>query len=213
MSARETGAVELKPLERSWDWEVCPCLNHLDQIASWDLCVRAEPGARGAPVIASVYSGEAVARAILAACQATTEHPLAKMVREDEEMGLYDDEALSRPQPTPAGEIVERLSRMKHKTMPKGDWDTLSSAQDLIEQQAATIAERDARIEALEKALGAIIRKQDNGTGNAPGHGHSRIGIWDDDPGNAAVGRANLPCEWCETWNDARATLERTRGQ
>jgi hypothetical protein len=117
-----------------------------------------------------------------------------------------------RPQPTPAtGEIVERLRAPLHSY---GDnMHTLHrEAAALIEQQAATIAERDARIEALEKALGAIIRKQDNGTGNAPGHGHSRIGIWDDDPGNAAVGRANLPCEWCETWNEARATLER-RGQ
>jgi hypothetical protein len=44
---------------------------------------------------------------------------------------------------------------------------------------------------------------------NAPGHGHSRRGIWDDDAGNRAVGRANRSCDWCAQWEYARATLAR----
>jgi hypothetical protein len=30
--------------------------------------------------------------------------------------------------------IVERVARMKHKTMPQRDWDTLSEVQDAIEE-------------------------------------------------------------------------------
>jgi hypothetical protein len=90
---------EGNPLQRAWDWEVGPCVDRLGHITSWDINVRAEPGSRGVVVIASVYSGESVARAILAACQATTEHPLARMTRLDEEMGLYDDEHISPDEP------------------------------------------------------------------------------------------------------------------
>jgi hypothetical protein len=81
-------------LERAWDWEVSPCVDRLGHVTSWDINVRPYPEDRGVAVIASVYAGEEVARAMLAACQATTEHPLARMTRLDEEMGLYDDETL-----------------------------------------------------------------------------------------------------------------------
>jgi hypothetical protein len=202
MSARETGAGELKPVDMMLfcpkcgfqhvdaptpDWTNPPHRSHLCHECG---CVwrPADVPTNGVAGIQTFGAADTV---------------------------FYNRAALSRPQPTPAGEIVERLNR---KIESVSAWMTSDlrafyiEIRDALEQQAATIAERDARIEALEKALGAIIRKQDNGTGNAPGHGHSRIGIWDDDPGNAAVGRANLPCEWCETWNEARATLER-RGQ
>jgi hypothetical protein len=38
---------------------------------------------------------------------------------------------------------------------------------------------------------------------NAPGHGHSRPGVWDDDNGS----KAGKPCAWCSLWNEARSAL------
>ena len=46
--------------------------------------------------------------------------------------------------------------------------------------------------------LEAVWREMDEGDGeNAPGHGHSRPGIWDDDNKPAIRGK---PCAWCLTW-------------
>lgn len=59
--------VPLAGLEGAEDWEVGPCVDRLGHVTSWDINIKPEPGARGVAVIASVYSGEKVARAILAA--------------------------------------------------------------------------------------------------------------------------------------------------
>jgi hypothetical protein len=41
--------------------------------------------------------------------------------------------------------------------------------------------------------------------GNAPGHAHSRPGIWDDDNG----AKAGTRCEWCAAWPKIRALAEK----
>ncbi|HXI93823.1 MAG TPA: hypothetical protein VNO24_27885 [Blastocatellia bacterium] len=41
------------------------------------------------------------------------------------------------------------------------------------------------------------------GAENAPGHGHARIGIWDND--NGAL--SGTQCAWCAIWNEARAAV------
>lgn len=45
--------------------------------------------------------------------------------------------------------------------------------------------------------------------GNAPGHAHGRVGIWDDDNGKLAGKR----CEWCATWARARALIAKAGGK
>ena len=56
------------------------------------------------------------------------------------------------------------------------------------------LAERDE----LKAAARIIIESLDDGDGdgNAPGHCHSKPGIWDEDNGN----KAGKPCEWCAQW-------------
>ena len=44
--------------------------------------------------------------------------------------------------------------------------------------------------------LEAVRRELDEGDGNAPGHGHRVVGIWDEDNGD----KAGKPCAWCLTW-------------
>jgi hypothetical protein len=55
------------PLPFEKGWKVRPCVNHLGHVTSLDIGPPTEPGARGGPVIASVYSGEAVANLMSAA--------------------------------------------------------------------------------------------------------------------------------------------------
>ena len=69
---------------------------------------------------------------------------------------------------------------------------------------AETVAE-------LVEALRTIFARQDPGNGNGPGHAHDQAGIWDDDLGNRATGHANLPCEWCAVWANARAVLAKVQ--
>lgn len=45
-------------------WEVRPCKDRLGNVSSYDICLPTEPGATGVAVVASVYSGEAVANEI-----------------------------------------------------------------------------------------------------------------------------------------------------
>ena len=42
-------------------------------------------------------------------------------------------------------------------------------------------------------------------SGNAPGHAHSRPGIWDKDNG----AKSGTECEWCKLWGAFRAEIER----
>lgn len=53
--------------------------------------------------------------------------------------------------------------------------------------------------------LAAIVDQHPNRSadGNAPGHAHSRAGIWDDDN----KGKGGTACTWCKTWNAAVTAL------
>ena len=72
--------------------------------------------------------------------------------------------------------------------------------------------------EELAEALKSLVEATINGdpfqgrgrTGNAPGHGHTRPGIWDD--GNAPE-KANKPCALCAAWNRAVALVEQLRAE
>jgi hypothetical protein len=91
-----------EPLAGADDWEVGPCVNSLGNVTSWDICLPRQPGANGVAVVASVYSGEETARAILAAIHTAAVEArraaLTRMVQMDEELGLYDDdEPLATP--------------------------------------------------------------------------------------------------------------------
>jgi hypothetical protein len=46
-------------------WEVRPCRDRLGNVTSYDICLPQEPGSTGVAVVASVYSGEAVANQIV----------------------------------------------------------------------------------------------------------------------------------------------------
>jgi hypothetical protein len=133
-------------LERAWDWEVGPCVDRLGHVQSWDINVRGEPDARGVAVIASVYSGEAVARAILAACQATTEHPLARMTRLDEEMGLYDDDDASAIETEGGNEVP---SRSDESAAPSGETPEPGPIAPVQDDDAERLRERLAETQML----------------------------------------------------------------
>lgn len=59
-------------------------------------------------------------------------------------------------------------------------------------------------VQALREILRALVRQLDedgNRDGDAPGHSHSRRGIWDGDNGTLA----GKPCAWCALWDKAKA--------
>ena len=65
---------------------------------------------------------------------------------------------------------------------------------------AQPLSEQDlAILEAVRRELGGS-----NGRGNAPGHGHSVIGIWDSDNG----AKSGEPCAWCLTWQKFTALID-----
>ena len=55
----------------------------------------------------------------------------------------------------------------------------------------------------LRELARAVFNKLDEGDGEAPGHTHSRKGIWDNDNG----AKAGTTCQWCQLWNDFGAAL------
>lgn len=70
------------------------------------------------------------------------------------------------------------------------------------EQRDAALRDRDyARglIHAVVREVPYLSHRPGNGNGNAPGHSHSRPGIWDSDNGELA-GKA---CSWCAIWRAA----------
>jgi hypothetical protein len=135
----------------------------------------------------------------------------------DRKRSDYDNVDVGRERgiddPPMSDKMVEEIARAIYATLHHQMRVTGTDAQELYAraaQAAATIAER--RMEEMREALRSIMDEQDRGDGSAPGHAHSRRGIWDDDAGNAAVGRANLPCDWCATWAKARAALRPSGG-
>lgn len=56
----------------------------------------------------------------------------------------------------------------------------------------------------------AVLREhphRNHNRGNAPGHGHSIPGVWDED--NGAL--AGKECAWCKTWNEALAAMQENK--
>jgi hypothetical protein len=77
-----------------------------------------------------------------------------------------------------------------------------------IDGRTAGAAPDDVRDSTWRKLLEAVVREFPRhmgrrNNGNAPGHCHSRPGIWDDD--NGAL--AGKPCAWCIAWNGAADAL------
>lgn len=101
-----------------------------------------------------------------------------------------------------------------------GHRDARHAAAELANEAAARIAELERQNGELVKEtagwreiLEAVVRempqKHVRGDGNAPGHGHTKPGIWDDD--NGAL--AGQPCAWCLTWNKATAAIASAAGK
>jgi hypothetical protein len=58
--------------------------------------------------------------------------------------------------------------------------------------------------------LEAVRRElDDEKPGNAPGHAHSVVGIWDDDNGV----KAGKPCAWCLMWKKFTALIVISKGE
>jgi hypothetical protein len=68
-------------LEGAENWVVRPCKDRLGHISSFDICIEPDPDAIGVAVIASVYSGEIVANAILKAIKLAALNPSPALVR------------------------------------------------------------------------------------------------------------------------------------
>jgi hypothetical protein len=183
MSARETGAGELKPVDMMLfcpkcgfqhvdaptpDWTNPPHRSHLCHECG---CVwrPADVPTNGVAGIQTFGAADTV---------------------------FYNRAALSRPQPTPAGEIVERLNR---KIESVSAWMTSDlrafyiEIRDALEQQAATIAEL--REWALEKSAT-----------------HHRLAHESEHLRAEHIASSAAYRELAEQI-EARATLERTRGQ
>ena len=73
-----------------------------------------------------------------------------------------------------------------------------------VRKQVLEDAAHPDAVEALRRLVAAVIDDEGDDPGNAPGHAHSRPGIWDDDNEPAIAGK---PCEKCAAWSNARAVL------
>ena len=90
-------------------------------------------------------------------------------------------------------------------SMPLWDPVTRADVQAVVSELDAARAEL-ARARASASAVFSYLDDRASfGSGNAPGHAHTRPGIWDDDNGT----KAGSECEWCKTWNAFRAELAR----
>ena len=105
--------------------------------------------------------------------------------------------------------------RLKKEDYINDDRDMLRAE---IVALKGTIADLEAECEELRKdaeryrsLLEAVLREiphRKGNRGNAPGHGHSVPGIWDED--NGAL--AGKECAWCKVWNEAVSAMQRTSG-
>jgi hypothetical protein len=100
--------------------------------------------------------------------------------------------------------IVGNTDCHKWEDMAESDRVTYRFAADaaLAAMQSANPA--FAEVSAMAAALRGIFEHYGDRR-NSPGHGHTVTGVWDDDISNGT--NAGLPCEWCATWNNARAIL------
>jgi hypothetical protein len=75
---------------------------------------------------------------------------------------------------------------------------------------AAPVSQHDANAvdaaqwrELLACVMAEMPRQSNRNDGNAPGHGHTTPGIWDDHNGELS----GKECAWCKMWNAARSAL------
>lgn len=76
---------------------------------------------------------------------------------------------------------------------------------EVIAQHVATLAQ----LAEARGLLEAVYSEMNDGR-DAPGHSHQKKGVWDSGNPPELSGR---PCNWCETWDKARAFLSRTGGE
>lgn len=102
---------------------------------------------------------------------------------------------------------LQRLPEAAHRNNPIERWALCRH--DILRRDCATCAAPIAS--SLSEAVLRYVELATNGypfspwhpeKRNAPTHGHSRPGIWDDGNGD---GRGGKPCELCRAWNDMRA--------
>jgi hypothetical protein len=111
-------------------WEVRPCQDAQGNFRCYDICLPAEPEAKGIAVVASVFSGEAVANEIAAAHNQALTAPMS------------EDEALERARLRKAVELAARTFRRyeelhRVKGTPDGDAKALNNAELAIAMEAA----------------------------------------------------------------------------
>lgn len=80
----------------------------------------------------------------------------------------------------------------------------IAAAPDLAAENIALRKHADA----LANVLDRIVAHYSDDVVNAPGHGHCRPGVWDDDNAPELAGK---PCEWCADWAKARAAIAAAR--
>lgn len=93
-------------------WEVHPCKDRLGHVTSYDICLPQEPGSSGVAVIASVYSGEEVAKQIAdlwntrnKASTIPTDAEVAALVEKAKPL-LECEHRANRPNPRQKGERI-----------------------------------------------------------------------------------------------------------
>ena len=91
---------------------------------------------------------------------------------------------------------------------------TAQAAINLLAERDQLKAENEALLKDLvdwQEVVAAVKREvperfTSHSRGNAPGHGHSISGVWDDD--NGAL--AGKECAWCKAWNAAMGKGEQS---
>lgn len=104
------------------------------------------------------------------------------------------------------------MKQMLGVEMRQTDTRTLASAMRTLAAEVespdgvanAAMSEAAERLDLLFGMLESIADVLDDCNPDAPGHCHSKQGIWDDDNKPAIAGK---PCEWCALWRDIRALM------
>lgn len=106
-------------------------------------------------------------------------------------------------------EVMEKANAYSLAVHDGRDGDCASGERDLraaIEQHVAEAVakERDRWRPALDAVVREFDHREEGRDGNAPGHGHSIPGVWDEDNGPIA----GTTCAWCATWKIVRELLD-----
>lgn len=80
----------------------------------------------------------------------------------------------------------------------------LNSDYEALQTECEKLRKDAERYQSLLEAVLREIPHREGSRGNAPGHGHSVPGVWDED--NGAL--AGKECAWCKVWNEAVSAME-----